>query len=216
MEKGFFIAIEGPDGCGKSTQIKKLKAFLEEKGYEVFLTREPGGTPIGEDIRKLLLLPREEALSPLTELLLFEAARAQHVEKVLRPALSEGKIVVASRYLDATVAYQHGGRGLPLDLVDQANRIGSAGLKTDLTIILDLDCALGLQRAAAAAGKDLPEGSLDRIESAGLSFHEKVRKAYLDLAAREKSRCVVVDGSGTVEEVFSSIARIVLGRLLDA
>ncbi|MBO7435535.1 dTMP kinase [bacterium] len=213
MRKGLFIAIEGPDGCGKSTQIALLKETLEKQGYDVLLTREPGGTALGEEIRKLLLLGREK-VSPYCELMLFEAARAQHVMEVLRPALAAGKIIIASRYADATRAYQGGGRGLPLEEVKKANELGTGGLWPDLTVILDIDSEEGLRRVRGcgkdALGKDLPPGELDRIEAESLDFHRRVREEYLKLALEEKERCKVIDGSRSREEVAREIRELVL------
>jgi len=215
MTKGFFIAIEGPDGCGKSTQIELLAAALKERGFDVVLTREPGGTRLGEEIRKVLLLSKEENFSPYAELMLFEAARAQHVEEILKSALAEGKVVIASRYAEATRAYQGGGRGLPLPEVAAANALGTRGLWPDLTIILDIDSEEGLRRVKGAAGKDLPIGELDRIEKESLDFHRRVRKEYLALAEEEKDRVRVVDGSRSVGEVSKEILTLVLERLHD-
>lgn len=215
MAKGFFIAIEGPDGCGKSTQIELLAAALKERGFDVVLTREPGGTRLGEEIRKVLLLSKEENFSPYAELMLFEAARAQHVEEILKPALAEGKVVIASRYAEATRAYQGGGRGLPLPEVAAANALGTRGLWPDLTVILDIDSEEGLRRVKGAVGKDLPPGELDRIEKESLVFHRRVRKEYLALAEEEKDRVRVVDGSKTVGEVSKEVLTLVLERLHD-
>lgn len=217
MAKGFFIAIEGPDGCGKSTQISYLADNLKSLGYDVVLTREPGGTKLGEEVRKLLLLGKEGNVSPYAELLLFEAARAQHVEEVLRPALEAGKIVIASRYADATRAYQGGGRKLPISEVKRANALGTRGLWPDLTIIIDIDSEEGLRRVKGCAdgspGKDLPSGKLDRIESAGLEFHRRVRAEYLALAERESDRICLVDGRLKKEEIAEIIKKLVLERL---
>lgn len=217
MAKGLFIAIEGPDGCGKSTQIALLKEFLEKRGFDVVLTREPGGTALGEEIRKLLLVGKEKKVSPYCELMLFEAARAQHVMEVLEPAISSGKIIIASRYADATRAYQGGGRRLPLEEVRKANELGTRGLWPDLTIILDIDSEEGLRRVKGcgrdALGKDLPPGELDRIEAESLDFHRRVREEYLKLALEEKERCKVVDGSQSREEVAREISALVLEKI---
>jgi dTMP kinase len=209
---GIFITIEGPDGSGKSTQSDVLVAWLRERTQPVVLTREPGGTPLGEAIRAILLDPvRHAALADETELFLFAAGRAQHVRERILPALQREEIVVASRYADATEAYQGFGRGLPLALVTQVNFLATGGLMPDLTIMLDLDCEEGLRRARAV-NKETPSGEMDRIEAAGLAFHQRVRDGYLTIARREPKRCVVIDGARPIDLVARAIRTCVTQR----
>lgn len=209
---GIFITVEGPDGSGKSTQIDLLVSFLRARNHEVEVTREPGGTAVGEAIRKLLLEPSPGyAMADETELFLFAAGRAQHVRERILPALAAGKIVVASRYADATEAYQGYGRQLPLDLVHRVNEAATGGLKPDLTIILDIACEEGLRRARGVA-KETPSGEHDRIEAAGLAFHQRVREGYLAIARREPLRCVVIDSARPIMDVAHDIQQLVLSR----
>jgi dTMP kinase len=203
--EGIFITIEGPDGSGKSTQVDLLQAYLTSGNYPVLVTREPGGTPAGEAIRKILLEPcGEHELVKETELFLFAAGRAQHVRECIIPAISQGQIVIASRYIDATVAYQGYGRGLPIDLIKQINELATGGLKPDLTIILDIESELGLKRAFAV-DKEAPVGEADRIEGAGIEFHRKVRAGYLAIAAEEPDRCVVINSNRTICDIAEDI-----------
>ncbi len=210
--EGIFITVEGPDGSGKSTQIDLLVTFLRARHHTVDVTREPGGTAVGEEIRKLLLEPGGvHEMADETELFLFAAGRAQHVRERIMPALSRGHIVVASRYADATEAYQGHGRQLPLELVQRVNDAATGGLKPDLTIILDIDTAEGLRRARGVA-KETPSGEHDRIESAGITFHSRVRAGYLAIAQREPRRCVVIDSMRPILDVARDIQRCVLTR----
>lgn len=198
MKKGIFITFEGTEGCGKSTQALLLADYLRGLGWEVLLTREPGGTGLGERLRGVLL-GSPEALAPVTELLLFAADRAQHVEEVIRPALEAGKAVVCDRYSDSTFAYQHFGRGLPLEAVEAVCRVATGGVVPDLTFVLDVPVEEGLARARG-------RGLFDRFEDAELAFHERVREGYLELARREPGRVRVV-ASGTVDEVAEDVRR---------
>jgi len=210
--KGIFITIEGPDGSGKSTQIDLLVAWLRERTQPVLVTREPGGTPVGEAMRAILLDPvRHAGLADETELFLFAAGRAQHVRERILPALQREEIVVASRYADATEAYQGFGRGLPLALVTQVNFLATGGLLPDLTMILDIDSAEGLRRARAVT-KETPAGEMDRIEAAGLAFHQRVRDGYLAIARREPGRCMVMDGARPIAAVAHAIRACVTQR----
>ena len=210
--EGIFITIEGPDGSGKSTQAELLATHLRSRRHTVVLTREPGGTSVGEAIRQILLKPHPVShLADEAELLLFAAGRAQHVRELIMPALAQGQIVVASRYIDATVAYQGHGRRLPLALIQEVNDFATGGLKPDLTIILDIESAEGLRRAREVA-KEMPQGENDRIESAGLLFHTRVREGYLAIAAAEPARCAVVNGNRPVVEVAESIRAVVSER----
>lgn len=211
-KNGIFITIEGPDGCGKSTQADILVTYLKSKNYPVVFTREPGGCSIGEEIREILLKPRgQQILSDETELFLFAAARAQHVRETIMPALSIGSIVIASRYIDATVAYQGYGRGLPLDKIHEINDLATGGLKPDLTIILDIAADKGLQRARGVE-EETPVGETDRIESESIEFHKRVRKGYLDIVRREPERCVLINSDCPISEISKEILNCVESR----
>lgn len=197
--RGSFVTLEGIDGCGKTTQAALLAAQLESTGRKVVRLREPGGTPIGEKIRALLLDPANSDMSDDCELLLYEAARAQLVRQVIDPALARGAIVLCDRFYDSTLAYQAGGRGIDAQLVRLANTLGSCGVSPLRTIVLDLEPSLAFARAT--------KGGADRLEGEGLAFQNRVRQSYLQLADEDPSRVRVVDASGTVEEVFSRISQ---------
>lgn len=201
MQRGKFITFEGSEGCGKSTQIKRFVSSLERCGVEVILTREPGGTVVGEKIRHLLQFDPEAAdLTDESELLLFAASRAQLVRRVIEPALVAGSWVVADRFFDSTVVYQGVGRGLDPAPVHAINRFAVGETVPDLTILLDLDVMIGHARAVAASG-----GRQDRMEDQPLDFFELVRKGYLDLAASEPERIAVIDASQSIDEVTLAI-----------
>lgn len=199
--KGLFITFEGGEGCGKSTQLKILEAHLEAKGYEVVTTREPGGTPAAEAIREFLLDPANDTLSPVAELLLYEAARAQHVSERILPALDAGKIVLSDRFYDSTTAYQGAGRGLGLEDMVRLHAVATGGLTPDLTILIDVPAALGLSRAT--------QGGSDRIERETMDFHERVRAEFLRLAEAEPERIRVVDGAKSIDEGAAVIRELV-------
>jgi len=203
---GVFITIEGVEGCGKTTQIARLGDLLASKGYNVLLTREPGGTALAERIRELLLDPSNHAMSPLTELLLYEAARAQHVEERIRPALEAGAVVLCDRFADSTTAYQGAGRNLPRETVLALHRIATAGVWPDLTIVIDVPAAEGLRRASRVRRQD-------RIEGEPQAFHERVRECFLELARQEPHRVRVVDGMQSPDAVADAIAVLVAGFL---
>lgn len=204
---GVFVTLEGVDGAGKTTQCSLLCAALAEQGREAVRLREPGGTPAGERVREILLEPGEEPLSPMCELLLFEASRAQLVERVVRPALARGAVVVSDRFTDSTLAYQGCARGMGPDVVELANGLSCGGLAPDRTVVLDLDPALAGGRARAGR-------SPDRIEREGTAFQERVREGFAALAAREPDRVRVVDASGDVGRVWS-LVRASLADLLE-
>ena len=199
--KGVFITFEGCEGCGKSTQVRELENHLKAQGYEVVSTREPGGTSVAESIRSILLDPGNETLSPVTELLLYEAARAQHVRERILPALEAGKTVLSDRFFDSTTAYQGAGRGLGAEDVVRLHAIATGGLTPDLTIVIDVPAALGLARAT--------QGGSDRIEREKIDFHERVRAEFLRLAQAEPDRVSVVDGTKSIDDVAAAIREIV-------
>lgn len=205
---GFFVAFEGPEGSGKSTQARLLAERLSREGYRVRLTREPGGTDLGEEVRKLLFAPGAYAMLPETEALLYAAARAQHVREVLLPALASGEVVACDRYVDSTLAYQGGGRGLPLGPLVAVQEFATGGLLPDLRILLDLPVRVGLARRFAGTDE------VNHLDRAGVDFHERVRAAYLDLSAAEPSRWAVIDAAASPEMVGSQVAEAVLERLL--
>jgi dTMP kinase len=200
MARGIFITFEGIEGCGKSTQVELLRQHLAGLGHKVVVTREPGGCFIGEKIRDILLDPENRGMTALTELLLYEASRAQHVADVIGPALDAGETVISDRFYDASTAYQGHARGLGADKVERLNLIATGGLRPDLTIVLDLEASEGLRRL----GQDL-----DRIESEAIDFHEKVRNGYIEIAKCDPERVKVVDSSGAIEATAAEIKRIV-------
>ncbi|NTU88508.1 MAG: dTMP kinase [Actinobacteria bacterium] len=183
-DRGIFITFEGGEGCGKSTQIRRLAGILREAGYTVLLVREPGGTVIGEEIRAILLSTKNAALSAKAELLLYEAARAQIIEEVIAPALARGEVVLCDRFYDSTIAYQGYGRFLPLDIIDTLNSFAMGGYHPDRTILLELTSAIGLRRATV-------ENS-DRLEQAGAAFHERVHAGFAEIARSNPERVRVV------------------------
>ncbi len=211
--KGMFVTFEGIEGSGKSTQITQLANYLRSAGQAVTLTREPGGTGIGDQIRKILLDPANTALTPRTELLLYAAARAQHLEELVRPDLRAGKIVLCDRFSDATIAYQGHGRGLDESLIRALDPVATAGLRPDLTILLDIDAAAGLARAR---GRNSSRGleAEARFENEELAFHERVRRGYLMLARAEAGRFRVVDAARTPDEIQADVRKIVEDALL--
>ncbi|MDH4550610.1 dTMP kinase [Pseudomonas sp. LB-090624] len=195
---GLFITLEGPEGAGKSTNRDYLAARLREHGLDVVLTREPGGTPLAEKVRELLLAPTEENMAADTELLLVFAARAQHLAQVIRPALARGAVVLCDRFTDATYAYQGGGRGLSVERIATLEQFVQGDLRPDLTLVFDLPVEVGLARAAA-------RGRLDRFEQEGQGFFEAVRQAYLQRAQREPQRYNLLDAAQSLEAVQRAI-----------
>lgn len=200
-ERGIFLTFEGIDGSGKTTQAHRLAHALEAAGMEVILLREPGGTPIGERIRAILLDPRSDEMADECELLLMNASRAQLVRQVIQPSLERGAIVVSDRFFDSTFAYQYGGRGVDRDVTLSCNLLGSCGLVPDLTFLLDLDPQLALRRAT--------KGGVDRLEAEGAQFQERVRDAYLELAGMEPGRVMVVDADASEDEISLRVASLV-------
>ena len=209
-DRGRFITFEGGEGCGKSTQVKRLAAALEAKGVKVLLTREPGGTRLAEMIRALLKDETEDPPVDRAELLLFLAARAQLVRNVIRPALEAGTWVLSDRFSDSTIAYQGYGRGLSVDFVKAANEFACEGLTPDLTFLLDVEPSVAAQRMR---GREAATNtSADRIERAGDDFHARLRRGFLELAAADAPRIVTIDASGTPDEVARAVLSACAGR----
>jgi dTMP kinase len=212
VTRGRFITLEGGEGAGKSTQIRRLAAALAARGIDVVPTREPGGSPGAEEIRALLVSGGTGRWDPVTELLLHVAARRDHVERLVRPALDAGRWVLSDRFADSSLAYQGHGHGLGRDLVGRLHEIAIGGFRPDLTIILDLPVAMGMARARGRAHD--PGTAEDRYERMGTDFHERLRAGFLDIAAREPERCVVIDADAPPDEVEARIRAVVEERLL--
>lgn len=207
MKRGAFISFEGGEGTGKSTQIRHLSLTLTERRIPHIVTREPGGSPGAEQIRDLLVTGGADRWSPLSETLLFYAARVDHWHKVIRPALDDGKLVLCDRFADSTMAYQAYAGGMERERIEQLHALVLAGVKPDLTIILDLDPGSGLARAQARPGAEA------RFESKGLAFHERLRAGFLDIARRDPARCRVLDADRPVDAIAADIMRLVDERL---
>ena len=207
--KGYFISFEGSEGCGKSTQIKALAKTLEAQGHAVCLTREPGGTALGETLRKLIQHDSAgEAMCPEAELLLFAASRAQLAREFIQPALDAGKIVLCDRYLDSTTVYQGVARALKSDAVAVINNFATGTIRPDCTILLDLDPAIGLKRILERG-----DGKLDRMEQEPLEFFQAVRTGYLNLAQSEHERISIFDAALPPEALMQAIEKLVMERL---
>lgn len=196
--KGIFISMEGPDGSGKSTQIELMKRYLEEKGYEILITREPGGTVVSEAVRELILNPEFKNMDYHAEALLYAAARAQLVNEVIKPALFAGKAVISDRFVDSSAVYQGMGRGLGVEEVYRINEFATGGLLPDVTIHLDLPAKVGISRK-----KDQKE--LDRMELEAIDFHEKVAAGYRELAKLSAERIYTIDATMSIEEINKQI-----------
>jgi dTMP kinase len=201
---GSFVTLEGPEGAGKTTQAKNLSKQLDTLGITHLITRDPGGTPLGRQIRRILLNP-ENPVNPVTELLLYQADRAQHVAEIILPALEAGTLVICDRYTDSTIAYQGYGRGLDLKLIDELNLISTQGLRPELTILFDLESSDGLAR--------LHPGGHDRLEREALDFHLRVRQGYLALAKEEPKRWRSLDASKPMSLVQTELRKILLDNL---
>ncbi len=206
MQRGKFLTIEGTEGVGKSTNLAFVRDWLVARGLEVVVTREPGGTPLAEEVRGLLLSKRDESVDETAELLLVFAARAQHLAQVIKPALARGAWVLSDRFTDATYAYQGGGRGLSKSVIEQLEQLVQGNLRPDLTLILDIDVELGLNRARQ-------RGELDRFESETIGFFERVRAAYRQRAQVVPERYAVVDAGKTLPEVQAEIDRVLAALL---
>ncbi len=202
-QKGYMLVCDGSNGAGKTTVIKTIVKHLESLGREVVVTREPGGTPISEEIRELLLNSKSSNMCDITELLLFGASRAQHVQEKILPAINDGKIVISDRFDSATVSFQHYARGLSLERIQTINNIALDGFKADMTIILDLDPVTGLERVKSRGD------ALDRMEDQKLKFLQDARDGYLEQAKQSPDRFRVVDASKSMEDVASDVLTIV-------
>lgn len=200
-----FITLEGIEGSGKTTQIQIIADWLRMAGCDCLTTREPGGTPIGGQIRSVLLHPQNSNLAPTAELLLYMADRVQHLETVVRPALAAGRVVVCDRYFDATLVYQGYARGLDREMIRQLHRLVCSGLTPDLTLLLDLDPEAGLARAWQRIDADAAHAEESRFEKERLAFHQRVRAGYLDLARREPRRFVIIDAAVDEQAVREQI-----------
>lgn len=198
MNQGRFITVEGTEGVGKSTNLAFIQQWLESQGHAVLVTREPGGTPLAEEVRALLLAPREEPVAPTAELLLIFAARAQHLEQVVKPALARGTWVLCDRFTDSTYAYQGGGRGFDQSAIAELETLVQGQLRPDLTLILDIDVQAGLARASARSEPD-------RFEGEAVAFFERVRAVYRALASRAPERYRIVNAGQPLEQVQRDI-----------
>lgn len=206
--QGIFISMEGPDGAGKSTQIERLRTYLAARGYEVVITREPGGTAISEAVRQIILNKEYAEMCPNTELLLYAAARAQLVHEVIRPALEAGRAVICDRFLESSVVYQGIARDMGIEKVYAVNEYALEGLRPQLTILLDLPAEEGLRRKKNQA-------ELDRMEAEGLLFHQRVVEGYRMLAEREKDRIMKISASLPVDEIHAKIVSAIEEKIFN-
>jgi dTMP kinase len=202
-----FITLEGPEGSGKTSQIPALAEFIEGAGYEIVITREPGGTPVGDQIREVLMNLKNVSIVPRTEILLFLAARAQHVESVIRPALELGKVVLCDRFGDSTLAYQGYGHNTDLNTLRSLLDFSTGGLKPDLTLLLDIPVSEGMERKRDNCSE------WNRLDAYAVAFHERVRQGYLELANQEPERWVVINAALDKEQVQESMRHAVMKRL---
>ncbi|MBN1667091.1 MAG: dTMP kinase [Anaerolineales bacterium] len=200
--RGYFITLEGPDGSGKTSQVGPLRDDLQAAGYQVFCTREPGGTSIGDQIRQVLLANRNQEMHPRSEILLFQASRAQLVEEVILPRVAQGQIVLCDRYADSTLAYQGYGHQIDLAQLNHIVNFATGGLKPDLTLLFDVDAQTGLQRRQA-------EGDVNRLDALALEFHRRVQGGYHALAAAEPQRWVTIDASQSIPAVQAAVRQAV-------
>ena len=198
MNKGLFITFEGADGCGKTTQLKLLKTYLENNGYDVVVTREPGGKGLGEKFREILL-NYDGVVSDRCETFLFLADRAQNIDTIVKPAVASGKIVLCDRHIDSSVAYQGYGRGLDIQQIKELNTLATGGNLPDLTLIFDIDIETSMQRVG---------NEKDRMESSGMEFFNRVRNGYLELAKQEPERIKVVEAKGSIDEIHAKVLDI--------
>lgn len=203
-----FITFEGPEGSGKTSVIKNVYDYLTKRGYEIILTREPGGTPIAEEIRNVILDKKNTNLDARAEALLYAASRRQHLVEKVWPALKEGKIVLCDRFLDSSLAYQGGARGIGVEEILNVNLFATEGFYPDLTFLLDIEPSLGLKRIASNKNREVNRLDLEKIE-----FHNKVRQTFLDLAKKYEDRYVIIDASKSLDEVNKNVEEAVARRL---
>ena len=197
--KGLFITFEGGDGCGKSTQLELVKKYLEERGFKTLTTREPGSIGLGQKLREVLL-HYDGDVAPRAEAFLFLADRAQHIAKIVKPAVNAGVIVLCDRHTDSSVAYQGYGRGEDIEQINMLNNLATQGIKPDLTLLFDVSTEVAQTRVG---------NEKDRMESAGIEFHKKVRQGYLEIAKKEPQRIKVIDSNVTIEEVFAQVKKVI-------
>lgn len=206
MDKGLFITVEGTDGCGKTTQINLMKEYIKQKGYNVVLTREPGGTNIGEKIRTIILDPQNVEMKASTELLLYTAARAQLVSEVIKPAVGRGEIVICDRFIDSTYVYQGFGRGIDIEVINDVNRAALGGIMPDITFFFDISPEIALQRRVNTSGAD-------RIEKEKMDFHRRVYSGYKKLASMYPDRIKSINSNRSIEEIAEDVRKC-LDKLL--
>ncbi len=204
--KGIFISFEGIEGSGKSTQANLLYKYLIDKGFKVILTEEPGGTRIGKKIRRLLLDSKNRDILPVTELLLYNASRAQHINEVIIPSLNKGVIVITDRFTDSTFAYQGYGRGIDLNIIFAIDKLSTSSLRPDITFLLDLDVEIGFKRNQGI-------NKADRLELEDIEFHNRVRKGYIELASKEPDRIKLIDASKNITFIHNIIVKLVMNFL---
>lgn len=203
-----FITFEGGEGCGKSTVLRLINERLQSEGYQTVVTREPGGTPIAEQIRNVILDKANTAMDSRTEALLYAASRRQHLVEKIWPALKEGKVILCDRYLDSSLAYQGGARGLGIDNILNVNRFATEDTYPDLTLLFDLEPELGLQRIAANSEREVNRLDLEKLE-----FHAEVRQTFKEIAKRFPDRFVIIDASKTLEEVTNDVYNVIKSRM---
>ncbi len=209
---GCFITFEGVEGCGKTTQLRLLAGHLEQRGLTVKVTREPGGCPIADQVRSILLDAANRNMEPMAELFLYAAARAQHVAEIVKPALEAGSIVLCDRFTDATIAYQGYGRGLSHPVITELNRLATHGVTPEMTVLLDCPVEMGLERAFTRINSTRGARE-ERFELEAAEFHRRVRDGYLELARQAPDRFIVINGAGNIAEVEEAVRKAVLARL---
>ncbi len=202
-----FITFEGMEGCGKTTQIEKLADYFHKQNIPTLCTREPGGSKLGQNLRQILLNPENSDLHPISELFLYLADRTQHINSVIKPNLQAGKVVISDRFADSTIVYQGYGRKLDKKMLLQLNKIAIGDLKPDITILLDIEPEIGLERARKRNQAESIQNKEGRFEMEALSFHRTIRQGFLDWAAQNPDRFVIIDASQTPEAIFSQISR---------